>query len=465
MPHTYVIVTHNRCHVLKDTLTQLRRLDEPGGPAAPIIVVDNASTDGTAAMIQACFPPQSASADHQRQSAITLIRSEQNLGSFARNLAADRADTPYLVMLDDDSFPEPGTVPRAIGHMESSPGTGLVGGKVTLPDGQGDAAALPIVMPACAMVVRRDAFVQVGGFDRRFLRQAEEYDLIFKLLGAGWDVKRFENLRFVHRKVAAARVPRQILELDLRNNLVLLDRYMPRRWRAIYRSHWLKRYAAMLGQHDDPDAVARAVRQARQWIDQQRISEAQVRSRELSPALAQRVFQWQYQTDLVAHWTREHSIKRVLISDFSKNLPATIAAARACKLSIVAIADSSPAFQGMRYRAPALPVSLHGTDRHGRTAPTDRNNPADRAESDDHRNHRSDGNDRHHDDHRDDREHRIGPKDHVNLPVIADRAAIELDFDGVIVSNINPAQHEQRVAQWRDLVACPVLALWRGCEL
>lgn len=92
---TAVIVTHNRCQKLQHTLAATL-----AQPFSAIIVVDNASTDGTRAWLAGQHDPR-----------LHLILSEQNsggAGGFAQGMiAALNYDPDWLVCYDDDAYPAP----------------------------------------------------------------------------------------------------------------------------------------------------------------------------------------------------------------------------------------------------------------------------------------------------------------------------------------------------------------------
>ena len=89
---TVVIVSFNTCEVLCECLQSVYR--ESGSLRVQIIIVDNASTDGSATMIALKFPD------------VVLIRSEVNLGfGRANNLGFEAATGRYIVLLNSDAFP------------------------------------------------------------------------------------------------------------------------------------------------------------------------------------------------------------------------------------------------------------------------------------------------------------------------------------------------------------------------
>src|SRR5437764_15476335 len=94
---TVVVITHNRRAQLLETLDRMSTLPD----AAPIVLVDNASTDGTADAVARAYPE------------IDLVRSAKNLGSVARNVAVRRVRTPYVAFCDDDTCWQPGALTRS----------------------------------------------------------------------------------------------------------------------------------------------------------------------------------------------------------------------------------------------------------------------------------------------------------------------------------------------------------------
>lgn len=147
----------------------------------------------------------------------TIVQSAINLGFAEGNNAAARdADTPYLVFLNPDAFPEPDWLAKLIATAEANPRAGAIGslqlkaGAPEVLDGAGDVLhasgmgyrgghgharnaasptlAEPFAVCAAAMLVRREAFEGVGGFDPRYFCFFEDIDLCFRLRLAGWRV-------------------------------------------------------------------------------------------------------------------------------------------------------------------------------------------------------------------------------------------------------------------------------------
>ena len=335
---SYVILTHNRRDSLLRTLRVL--VDHTPLPADQweAVVVDNASSDGTVRAVRHAFP------------SVRVISRTRNEGSPARNAGARIAAGEFLIFLDDDSYPCGDAVTQSLHYMQRHHRVGLVGGRVHLPDYTEDAAALPIIMPACAMCVRRSAFLAIGGFCDDFFRQAEEYDLIFRLLAAGWDVRRLEHVEYRHEKISRSRSPELIQQLDLRNNLVLAARFLPPELRREYRRDWLRRYTALALHNGHSEALRRTVAGTRGAC----LREARAGRHLLDAALVEVIFQLAHQARAVRQWAQALNIKRIVIADHTKNLYATWRACQLADLHVLAVADNHPSYAGMTYRGVAI---------------------------------------------------------------------------------------------------------------
>jgi GT2 family glycosyltransferase len=184
---TVVVATRDRRDQLMRTLARLQAL--PERPA--VIVVDDASRDGTLAQVARDAP-------WARVVALPTSR-----GAGARNAGAAAADTPYVAFADDDSWYAPGALTRAAAALDADSGLAGVAARILVgPDEREDpvCAAMrrsplpprpdgaPTVLGflACGVVLRRDAFLAVGGFDGRLGVGGEEELLAMDLAAAGW---------------------------------------------------------------------------------------------------------------------------------------------------------------------------------------------------------------------------------------------------------------------------------------
>ncbi len=344
-----VIITRDRSRQLRQTLDLIdAHLTLPASDVETLIV-DNASTDDTRAQLAAHHPQA------------TVIPLDKNEGMPARNHAIRRATGDFILILDDDSYPAPGTVERAIDYLQHNPQCGAVTGRVELPDGSLEASAMPTVFIGCATLLRTRALKDVGLFDPEFFRQAEEYDLSFRLWQAGYAVERFEDLVFHHDKNPTGRPTALTVRMDLRNNLILANRYIPAPDRDAYRADWLQRYTAIGNHLDQHNAVRRAVWESR-W---HHVSNTH-RSR-FDASTFEVVFEQELIAMRIADWAVRHRIQHVVIADLAKNIYGVWRGCHQAGLHVHAVAENAPAFQQLTYRdLPVLPdaQALH-TDPHG----------------------------------------------------------------------------------------------------
>ncbi|POM23854.1 Glycosyl transferase family 2 [Actinomadura rubteroloni] len=188
---TVVIATRDRREELLRTVARLRGLPEQ----PEVVVVDNGSRDGTADAVRALGDPGT-----------TVLGLARNLGAPARNLGVAAARTPYVAFSDDDSWWEPGSLARAAAEFDAHPRLGLIAARTLvgaardpdpinaamtdtpLPPGPRPLPGPPVLgFLACAAVVRREAFLSVGGFSAVLFFVGEERLLAYDLAAAGWD--------------------------------------------------------------------------------------------------------------------------------------------------------------------------------------------------------------------------------------------------------------------------------------
>ena len=184
-----VIITRSRRDDLIRTLGRLVEL--PEGPE--IIVVDNDSSDRTPGAVRSNFP------------AVQLVCLNRNLGAAARTIGVRAASAPVVAFADDDSWWAPGSLDRAASHFEHHRALGLICGRIVVePDasvdpaclkmgtaalGQRDGSPGPRILGhlACGAVVRRSAYLQVGGYSELLGFGGEELLLALDLAAAGWE--------------------------------------------------------------------------------------------------------------------------------------------------------------------------------------------------------------------------------------------------------------------------------------
>lgn len=225
-PVSAVLLTYNRRDVVCDTIERLRAL-----PFAEIVVVDNASTDGTREVL-AAVPD------------IVFHPNDQNLGIGGRNQGVRLAANELVVLLDDDSYPLAGAVETLAAFMQAYPQVALVGGLVRDVDRDGNvvltnevgtfdywlrdgddgpvpAGGFPaFFFPEGACMLRRSAFFEVGSFFEPYFFGNSEVDLTTRLIAGGWEVRYLPTAVFDHCKAPEGRsAPAAILRRRIRNQV------------------------------------------------------------------------------------------------------------------------------------------------------------------------------------------------------------------------------------------------------
>jgi GT2 family glycosyltransferase len=324
-----ILATRNRKTAVLNTLS---RIGECGlsGAAYEVIVVDNDSTDDSTDAIERSFPE------------VNLIRLDRNGGACAKNAALPHARGRYVLFLDDDSHPLPGSLEALIRHFQQDPRLGAAAFDVILPDGRRECSAYPSVFTGCGVGLRRSAIDDVGGLPDDFFMQAEEYDLSLRLLNRGWRVRRFEDLQVLHEKSPAARCSAQKMRLDVRNNLLVAMRRFPREWVGPFVHDWMTRYWAIAAKTGRRIAAVQGFFEGGLSV---------LKRREFVP-VSDEAFQTFARVEetrkRVADLKKQLGLRRVLLIDWGKNILAYRLACEAAGLEIVAVADEQLA--GRRYR-------------------------------------------------------------------------------------------------------------------
>ncbi len=234
-----VIVNYNTGPDLRLALQSI--VDEMAGAAWDGVVVDNASSDDSAAIAEE-FAPQ-----------VRLLRNRVNVGfGSGVNQGVRASSAPLVLVMNPDCRLTAGSLAAMRAELEAHPQCAIVGPRVLDPDGsvQGSARGdpdmltglfgrtgalrrllpwLPVstrnvvsagVVPdgarsviadwvsgAC-MLIRREAFTSVGGFDERYFLYWEDADLCRRLRARGYHVRYVPGADVVHRVGQSSRTAR-----------------------------------------------------------------------------------------------------------------------------------------------------------------------------------------------------------------------------------------------------------------
>jgi hypothetical protein len=217
--------------------------------AAEIVVLDNASEDGSADAVRERFPDAH------------VIAQTFRAGFGANHNAVIRATGGrYVYVLNEDTTADDWAFDRIVAYLDANPHVAALGPRLTYPDGRlqdsawrfptplvsalglltvgklgvkqshGEVARAVDWVMGAALVLRREALDEIGLFDEEFFLYSEEVDLQFRLREAGWEVHYFPEATVVHHESQfSAEIP---------------ERRINEMWRSRHR-YWRKHHGAV----------------------------------------------------------------------------------------------------------------------------------------------------------------------------------------------------------------------------
>jgi N-acetylglucosaminyl-diphospho-decaprenol L-rhamnosyltransferase len=218
------------------------------GSDAEVVVLDNASEDGSAAAVRDRFPE------------VRVIEQRRRAGFGANHNTVIRATTGrYVLVLNEDTTSEDWGFGRMVAHLDANPDIAALAPRLVYPDGRPQASAWRFPSPAtaglglltlgragivqsggsetrdvdwamaAALLLRREALDSVGVFDEGFFIYSEETDLCRRLRESGWRTQYFPQVTVVHHESQfSAGIP---------------ERRINEMWRGRHR-YWSKHHSA-----------------------------------------------------------------------------------------------------------------------------------------------------------------------------------------------------------------------------
>jgi N-acetylglucosaminyl-diphospho-decaprenol L-rhamnosyltransferase len=216
-----------------------------------VMVVDNASTDGSVEMVRRDFP-------HVR-----VIANVDNVGFVrANNQAIAHCQGRYVLLLNSDTKVLPGSLDKTVQLMNEHPGAGIIGVRLLNPDGTFQASYTPFptlwreflilsslgrllirpsfpsfgpraekgaqkiegYMEGAYLMVRREAVGQIGGLDERIFMYAEDVDWCYRFHQAGWEVWYLPQAPIIHYGGQSSKQRRNRMEAELYRSRVCFFR-------------------------------------------------------------------------------------------------------------------------------------------------------------------------------------------------------------------------------------------------
>lgn len=228
MDLSVIIVNYNVKVFLQNLLDSIQKASKE--VQTEIIVVDNASDDGSVEFLREKYP------------SVRLIVNEINLGfGKANNIALKEAKGKYILLLNPDTIVAEDTFNKMIEFFNKTPEAGLAGCKILNPDGSlqlpcrrsfpgpwtsfTKVTGLSTLFPKSKifarynltyldenqtyevdaisgsfMMMRREVYDKVGGFDEQFFMYGEDLDLCYRIQKAGYKVYYVHSTQIIHYK-------------------------------------------------------------------------------------------------------------------------------------------------------------------------------------------------------------------------------------------------------------------------
>jgi O-antigen biosynthesis protein len=231
-----VVCTHNGSRTIHQCCEELRKLDYPN---FEVIVVDDGSTDRTAAIVQ--------------QSGFRSIRTENRGLSNARNVGLGAATGEIVAYLDDDAFPDPHWLTHLAATFLRTPHAGVGGPNIPpgddgwIADCVANAPGGPVHVllsdceaehiPGCNMAFRKNALQAIGGFDQQFRVAGDDVDVCWRLQHQGWTLGvNPAAVVFHHRRNSVWAYWKQ--QIGYGKAEALLERKWPEKYNAAGHPRW-----------------------------------------------------------------------------------------------------------------------------------------------------------------------------------------------------------------------------------
>lgn len=251
-----IIVNWNTKDTLRDCLTSIYKQTQDN--QFEVIVIDNASSDGSAEMVRTKFPR------------VILLENSENRGfAAANNQGMAIARGRYVLLLNSDTLVLNQTIAETVSFADAHPETAVIGCRVLNPDkalqptcfmfpsilnmflsssylyklfpgskffgrermiwwDRSDAREVDVVT-GCFMLVRPQAIEQVGMMDEQFFMYGEETDWCYRFKKAGWKVLFTPDAEIIHLGGQSSKKIATEMSLQLRGSILqFINKHRPR---------------------------------------------------------------------------------------------------------------------------------------------------------------------------------------------------------------------------------------------
>jgi len=227
MRASFVIVNYNRKNELLETISKTKRVIKEN-PDYEIVIVDNASVDGSAGAVEANFPD------------VTVIKKVQNIGAPAWNEGFEKAKGDYFIIIDDDSHIESG-LEDALDYLDRNKEVGVLAlnvtsGPYTSEDWKWKDDQDLVGFIGCGAILRKETYEKIGGYADWIFLYVNEWELGLRAIEAGYRVKYFKKCKVVHRASKVNRSSKRLRVFVTRNEMAIVYKYFSQnRWKYLLR--------------------------------------------------------------------------------------------------------------------------------------------------------------------------------------------------------------------------------------
>lgn len=220
MRASFVIVNYNRKDDLLFSLEKTKELIKADAEQYEIIVIDNASVDGSPSAIRERFPE------------VIVIENPVNTGAPAWNLGFERAQGDYFIIIDDDSHIEYG-LNEAFEYMDKNPDVGVLALNITNGPYQtkdwgwrGNQELLGFF--GCGAILRRETYEKVGGYADWIFLYTNEFEYGLRCIDKGYKIRYFENSSVNHRASSINRSNKRLRVQAAKNEMGIVYKHFAR---------------------------------------------------------------------------------------------------------------------------------------------------------------------------------------------------------------------------------------------
>lgn len=277
MDLSVIVVSYNTCRLLDDCLASLYAADAPPG-GVEVIVVDNASSDGSVAMVRRKYPQT------------ILLASEENLGfSAANNRGSVLAGGDYLLFLNSDTVVGRDALSEPLAFMRDNPDAGALTVRLVYPNGERDPdnhRGFPTpwnafchftglsklfrgnprfngyfldhedfskthdvsVIAGSYMMMPRALDTELGGWDETYFFYGEDIDYCYRIHEAGYRIVYYPHVEVLHYKGASSGLRKESADIARppKATRVKVARESVRAMEVFYRKFYSDKYPGMV---------------------------------------------------------------------------------------------------------------------------------------------------------------------------------------------------------------------------